>query len=154
MCTDIREASCLDRLLISSLCSVGSRPFILDNGLALISLLLVRLQSWARDKSLSFVPPDGRFTLCEYRYAPNQTASSTSAPSALPTRDTVPIPFVIKASVELGESGGMFVVLRALYQTHHSVCALRHLRYIINVPPHHACSRVPGGGNVPRRGSY
>ncbi|KAI0685995.1 clathrin adaptor mu subunit [Cytidiella melzeri] len=30
----------------------------------------VRLPRWARDKHLSFVPPDGGFTLMEYRYAP------------------------------------------------------------------------------------
>jgi AP-3 complex subunit mu len=30
----------------------------------------VRIQRWTKDKVLSFVPPDGKFVLCEYRYVP------------------------------------------------------------------------------------
>ena len=60
-----------------------------------------RLQRWKRDKALSFVPPDGRFTLMEYRYLP-PTSKSLSAPSA-----QVPVPFTLKPTVTIEEDGGM-----------------------------------------------
>ena len=59
-----------------------------------------RLQRWKRDKALSFVPPDGRFTLMEYRYQP-PTSRSLSAPSA-----QVPVPFTLKPIVTIEEDGG------------------------------------------------
>lgn len=59
----------------------------------------VRLQRWVRDKALSFVPPDGKFTLVEYRLA------SASEPSAqLPARDVYPLPFTVKSSISIEES--------------------------------------------------
>lgn len=75
------------------------------------------LQRWTRDKTLSFVPPDGRFTLGEYRYAPNTSSSRLARPqnTLSPTtsginvdKDIVPLPFTLKASVELEEHGGMY----------------------------------------------
>ncbi|KAJ7047782.1 Mu homology domain-containing protein [Mycena alexandri] len=73
----------------------------------------VRLQRWKRDSSLSFVPPDGHFTLAEYRFTPSASATSARfmsagasvAPSA---KENVPIPFILKPAVELTESGGTF----------------------------------------------
>ena len=62
--------------------------------------LTCRLRRWQRDKALSFVPPDGRFTLMEYRYFP-PTSKSLSAPSA-----QVPIPFTLKPTVTIEEDGG------------------------------------------------
>ena len=59
-----------------------------------------RLQRWKRDKALSFVPPDGKFTLMEYRYVP-PTSRSLSAPSA-----QVPVPFTLKPAVTIEEDGG------------------------------------------------
>lgn len=67
-----------------------------------------------RDKSLSFIPPDGRFTLMEYRYAPtatpntlNASASADAIPLALAIlKDTVPIPISAKINVEFDESLG------------------------------------------------
>jgi len=53
----------------------------------------VRIQWWIRDKQLSFVPPDGRFTLMEYRYTPSVTQQ-------------IAIPFQLKANVKIEESGG------------------------------------------------
>ncbi|KAF8227969.1 clathrin adaptor, mu subunit [Tricholoma matsutake] len=79
----------------------------------------VRLQRWTRDKTLSFVPPDGRFTLGEYRYAPNTSSSRLARPqnTLSPTtsginvdKDIVPLPFTLKASVELEEHGGAFEI--------------------------------------------
>ena len=59
-----------------------------------------RLQRWKRDRTLSFVPPDGKFTLMEYHYLP-PTPKSLSAPSA-----QVPVPFALKPVVTLEEDGG------------------------------------------------
>ncbi|KAF9779540.1 clathrin adaptor mu subunit [Thelephora terrestris] len=64
----------------------------------------VRLRRWQRDKALSFVPPDGRFTLMEYRYLP-PTSRSLSAPST-----QVPVPFTLKPVVTIEEDGGSFSV--------------------------------------------
>jgi AP-3 complex subunit mu len=50
---------------------------------------------------LSFVPPDGKFTLMEYRYMP-PTSRSLSAPSA-----QVPVPFTLQPTVTTEEDGGM-----------------------------------------------
>ncbi|TFK43309.1 Mu homology domain-containing protein [Crucibulum laeve] len=75
----------------------------------------VRLQRWTRDKALSFVPPDGRFVLAEYRYSPNPSttpasgsASATSTAIANLAKDNVPIPFSIKMAIDLEASGGSF----------------------------------------------
>ncbi|KAH8830552.1 Mu homology domain-containing protein [Flagelloscypha sp. PMI_526] len=61
----------------------------------------VRLQRFTRDRALSFVPPDGRFILAEYRYTPS--ATSTSSSIVLPQnsqKDIIPIPFAIKGTAE------------------------------------------------------
>ncbi|KAI0092541.1 clathrin adaptor mu subunit [Irpex rosettiformis] len=55
----------------------------------------VRLPRWARDKHLSFIPPDGRFTLMEYRYTPAGL-------------HPVAVPILIKSSVSIEESRGSF----------------------------------------------
>ncbi|KAG8834922.1 hypothetical protein FRC18_001303 [Serendipita sp. 400] len=52
----------------------------------------VRLPRWMKDKVISFVPPDGRFILMDYRLT-SPTASSTA----------FTVPFTLKASVELLE---------------------------------------------------
>ena len=59
-----------------------------------------RLQRWKRDKALSFVPPDGNFTLMEYQYLP-PASRSLSAPSS-----QVPVPFALKPMVTIEEDGG------------------------------------------------
>ncbi|KAH7100568.1 clathrin adaptor, mu subunit [Auriculariales sp. MPI-PUGE-AT-0066] len=60
----------------------------------------VRLSRWTRDKSLSFVPPDGAFTLMEYRYLPPNANLASSAQA------NVPIPVALKPSITLSEGGG------------------------------------------------
>lgn len=59
----------------------------------------VRLQRWTRDKSLSFVPPDGRFVLMDYRYAPAPT-------SAAVTPRPIPVPFSLVPIISLESNGG------------------------------------------------
>ncbi|KDR83498.1 hypothetical protein GALMADRAFT_261870 [Galerina marginata CBS 339.88] len=72
----------------------------------------VRLNRWSRDKTFSFVPPDGKFILAEYRYSPTASSSSagrlagTSAPPV--TRDNVPIPFVLKTNFDLQDHNASF----------------------------------------------
>ncbi|KAF5322424.1 hypothetical protein D9619_001063 [Psilocybe cf. subviscida] len=66
----------------------------------------VRLNRWTRGKTLSFVPPDGKFTLAEYRYSP---AASTSTSTAV-GKDTVPIPFTVKTLFDIEAQGGSFDV--------------------------------------------
>jgi AP-3 complex subunit mu len=75
-----------------------------------------RLQHWTRDKSLSFVPPDGRFTLAEYRFAPAAAAPaarfvSSGSQAVNNSKDTVPIPFVIKTVYDLEDNGGSYLIL-------------------------------------------
>jgi AP-3 complex subunit mu len=53
----------------------------------------ISLPKWARDKALSFVPPDGRFVLMEYRLV---SAGTTTAPA-------LTLPFSLRSSVELLE---------------------------------------------------
>jgi AP-3 complex subunit mu len=54
-------------------------------------LNVYRLPKWTKDKMLSFVPPDGRFMLMEYRLGTSGTAVASIAT----------IPFSMKSSVEL-----------------------------------------------------
>ncbi|KAM6495683.1 Mu homology domain containing protein [Amanita muscaria] len=76
----------------------------------------VRLQRWNRDKVLSFIPPDGRFVLAEYRYLPPAASTGASSDpstnlafsSALVAKDLVPVPITLKPIIELEENGGTF----------------------------------------------
>lgn len=85
--------------------------------------LFVRLQRWTRDKALSFVPPDGHFTLLDYRFSPSSssaatrfsnnplgtTSSVTSTAVGTGTgKDNVAIPFMLKTIVDVGDFGGAF----------------------------------------------
>ncbi|KZT74521.1 clathrin adaptor, mu subunit [Daedalea quercina L-15889] len=56
----------------------------------------VRLQRWARDKTLSFVPPDGRFKLMEYRFSPTSAS----------TMNQLAVPLSMRANVSIEEHGG------------------------------------------------
>jgi len=72
----------------------------------------VRLQRWSRDKIFSFVPPDGKFTLAEYRYSPNTrfpaTSSSTPSHGTATVKDNIPIPFSLKTNFDLQEYSASF----------------------------------------------
>jgi len=90
----------------------------------------VRLLRWNRDKLLSFVPPDGRFTLMDYTYSPNASQFQSQSQALTTARSNVALPFVIKTAVELEESGASFdVVLTSRYSTHalENVVAEMHL---------------------------
>ncbi|KAI0676750.1 clathrin adaptor mu subunit [Trametes maxima] len=56
----------------------------------------VRLQRWSRDKILSFVPPDGKFKLMDYRYVPVSASSMNQ----------VSVPFILRPVVKVDEHGG------------------------------------------------
>nr|GAT46224.1 predicted protein [Mycena chlorophos] len=71
----------------------------------------VRLQRWKRDSSLSFVPPDGHFTLAEYRFTPSASATTArfqTGPMPISAKENIPIPFLIKPAVEFNESSVSF----------------------------------------------
>ncbi|KAF7433124.1 hypothetical protein PC9H_005072 [Pleurotus ostreatus] len=70
----------------------------------------VRLQRWARDKSLSFVPPDGNFTLFEYRYAPAASSTGTSLVASQGGKDNVPLPIALKHSFDITDTSCTFEV--------------------------------------------
>ncbi|KAG6332264.1 hypothetical protein ID866_6828 [Astraeus odoratus] len=60
----------------------------------------VRLQRWKRDKTLSFIPPDGKFVLAEYQYASPQSGVVSN----------LPLPLSLKSNIAVNDSGGNFVV--------------------------------------------
>jgi hypothetical protein len=73
--------------------------------------LLHRLNRFAQSKALSFVPPDGRFTLMEYRFDP-----SASKPGAAPALTAaaagqlqVQVPFTLRATLSITNHGGPFL---------------------------------------------
>ncbi|KAK1230779.1 hypothetical protein PQX77_006128 [Marasmius sp. AFHP31] len=69
------------------------------------SLCSVHLKHWSREKVLSFIPPDGRFTLLDYHYSNIPRGATTPAVIAA-AKDHVPIPFLIKTSIDLDNTGG------------------------------------------------
>ncbi|KAI0721967.1 clathrin adaptor mu subunit [Cerioporus squamosus] len=87
---------------VDSNCKLSGTPDLLltfSNAQSLVDTSFhpcVRLQRWARDKVLSFVPPDGKFKLMDYRFAP-ATASAVSQTS---------VPFILRTGVSVDEHGG------------------------------------------------
>ncbi|KDQ07024.1 hypothetical protein BOTBODRAFT_39169 [Botryobasidium botryosum FD-172 SS1] len=63
----------------------------------------IRLSKFASNKSLSFVPPDGNFTLMEYRV---DTAPISQTATGAPQIQQLPIS--LKASIQLTDFGGNF----------------------------------------------
>ncbi|KAJ6627399.1 Mu homology domain-containing protein [Mycena sp. CBHHK59/15] len=120
----------------------------------------VRLQRWKRDKSLSFVPPDGHFTLAEYRFTPSATATTSrfqdagATPASLSSRDNIPLPFLLKPTVELTESGGTFEFRLTSRMPSHALESLVAEMYLGEGAGGVKCvpSRGDGGGNAGRRG--
>ena len=90
-------------LFFPSLCPVSALLSSYRNLLTLFSL-----QRWTRDKVLSFVPPDGKFKLMDYRFAP--ATASAIAQSA--------VPLALRTSVTLDEySGALDLVLSSRLTT-------------------------------------
>ena len=72
-------------------------------------IFIISLQRWKRDKTLSFIPPDGKFVLAEYQYlSPQSTVVSN-----------LPVPVTLKPNIAVGESGGacplVFCILRSTH---------------------------------------
>ena len=66
------------------------------------------MNRWTRDRIFSFVPPDGKFILAEYRYSPNAPVLSTPRPSAPSlAKDNVPVPLTLKVNFDLQDYSGM-----------------------------------------------
>ncbi|KAI0314205.1 clathrin adaptor mu subunit [Amylostereum chailletii] len=75
----------------------------------------VRLNRFSQSKVLSFVPPDGRFTLMEYHFNPSQalvtapaTTPTVAAVASNPTQ--IQVPFALKALMQTSEHGGTFEI--------------------------------------------
>ncbi|KAF8257419.1 Mu homology domain-containing protein [Lactarius quietus] len=68
----------------------------------------VRLNRFAQSKALSFVPPDGRFTLMEYRFDPSagKPGAAPALTAAAAAQVQVQVPFVLRASLSLTDHGG------------------------------------------------
>ncbi|KAA1466028.1 clathrin adaptor mu subunit [Dentipellis sp. KUC8613] len=71
----------------------------------------VRLTRFSQSRTLSFVPPDGNFTLMEYRFSPSAQAilPATGALTAVAQNQSqVQPPFTLKAAMRVAEFGGSF----------------------------------------------
>ncbi|KAI0052573.1 clathrin adaptor mu subunit [Auriscalpium vulgare] len=74
----------------------------------------IRLNRFSQSKVLSFVPPDGHFTLMEYRYSP--ASAQAPPPTGTPltaiaqNQSQVQVPFTLKAAMAVSEHGGTFDV--------------------------------------------
>ncbi|KAF9535037.1 Mu homology domain-containing protein [Crepidotus variabilis] len=71
----------------------------------------VRLQRWSQHKSLSFIPPDGKFILSEYRYAPNASRASSTVTPASSSREGVTLPFALKPEIDLQDYSASFNII-------------------------------------------
>ena len=58
-----------------------------------------RLQRWSREKTLSFIPPDGKFVLAEYQYASPHSALTGN----------IPVPLALKPNITVEEFGGALI---------------------------------------------
>ncbi|KAH9967729.1 Mu homology domain-containing protein [Lactifluus volemus] len=70
----------------------------------------VRLNRFSQSKTLSFVPPDGRFTLMEYRFDPSASKSGAAPPAPLTaaaaTQLQVQVPFILRTNLSITDHGG------------------------------------------------
>jgi AP-3 complex subunit mu len=71
-----------------------------------------RLNRWSRGRTFSFVPPDGKFILADYRYSPSGSSSHSTTSV---TKDNIPIPFVIKSNFDLLDYGGEITIVHFNY---------------------------------------
>jgi AP-3 complex subunit mu len=67
-----------------------------------------RLNRFAQSKALSFVPPDGRFTLMEYRFDPSANKPGAAPPltAAAAAQVQVQVPFTLRVSLSITDHGG------------------------------------------------
>ncbi|KAF9268294.1 clathrin adaptor mu subunit [Marasmius fiardii PR-910] len=79
----------------------------------------VRYKRWTREKVLSFVPPDGRFTLVDYRYSNVAKGGKETVAAVTSANANVQIPFIVKPVVDLDSSGGTFhITFQSRISTH------------------------------------
>ena len=145
------------RLLIPPLCKVSPHQSAAQT--TRVFIRISRLQRWTREKSMSFVPPDGHFVLSEYRYTPSPNAnsalrfgnSSSSGPGAAagaPPKEAVPIPFAIKARFEIEDTTGTkgTDVLFTGHLNEPSLLTSRIARSLVQpyvfITPHHTAHRT------------
>ena len=76
---------------------------------------------------MSFVPPDGHFTLAEYRYS---GGSSLGGSTIAATKDQVPIPFGVKASIEFEGNTGRFCLDAHVLSLPHGLIFLARQSYL------------------------
>ncbi|KAI9431837.1 hypothetical protein BJY52DRAFT_897477 [Lactarius psammicola] len=74
--------------------------------------LCVRLNHFAQSKALSFVPPDLRFALMEYRFdlSVSKPGAAPALLAAAAVQLRVQVPFTIRASLSTTDYGGVFEV--------------------------------------------
>lgn len=94
------------RSVLPSLCSV--RDSLLSLPSFYPNLLTHRLNRFAQSKALSFVPPDGRFTLMEYRFDPsaNKPGAAPALTAAAAAQVQVQVPFTLRATLSITDHGG------------------------------------------------
>ncbi|KAI9510954.1 clathrin adaptor mu subunit [Russula earlei] len=70
----------------------------------------VRLNRFTQSKTLSFVPPDGRFTLMEYRVDPSASkpVAAPALTAAAAAQLQVQVPFTLRTTLSTTDHGGEF----------------------------------------------
>ena len=68
-----------------------------------------RLSRFTQSKTISFVPPDGRFTLMEYRFDPaaSKPGAAPALTAAAAAQLQVQVPFTLRAKLSVTEHGGL-----------------------------------------------
>ena len=97
------------RAILPCLCSVRthlSLPYTVTTDER--STLPHRLNRFAQSKALSFVPPDGRFTLMEYHFDPSASkpGAAPALTAAAAAQVQVQVPFTLRASLSVIDHGG------------------------------------------------
>ncbi|KAN0140299.1 Mu homology domain containing protein, partial [Lactarius tabidus] len=76
----------------------------------------MRLNRFAQSQALSFIPPDGRFTLMEYRFDPsaNKPGTAPALTVAAAAQVQAQVPFTLCASLSITDHGGAFELIFTL----------------------------------------
>ncbi|GAA5843013.1 hypothetical protein JCM3766R1_001662 [Sporobolomyces carnicolor] len=133
------ELECRARLSgMPDLALAFTDPSVLDESPAFHSC--VRYSKWAKDKIVSFVPPDGTFRLLSFVHTPPRTSRALSL--AL-------LPFAIESTVTLGRAGGSFEITI----TSRAPASRPLTNFVVEVPLAFGASGVSGqvtGGRLKR----
>lgn len=107
--TVILQTQDVHRPVLPSMCSVSPRAHISsDETNTLKGVRQLRLQRFAKDSTLSFVPPDGSFVLMDYRANPASIPSTST--TTKPALGLEVVPLILKASIDISEKGGSFII--------------------------------------------